>query len=42
MTAPESSALMEGGVVGYLWTCDGCAETLVTKYDPDFCRPGHA
>ena len=36
MLAPESSALMADGVVGHLWTCERCAETVVTKYDPDF------
>jgi hypothetical protein len=42
MIAPESSALMPGGIVGYLWICEECAETVVTKYDPDLSRPGHS
>ena len=31
MTAPECSVLTPDGVVSYLWICDSCGETLVTR-----------
>lgn len=31
MTAPEGSALLPDGAVSYLWSCDSCAKTMITK-----------
>jgi hypothetical protein len=32
MIAPDSSALMGDGAVGYLWSCGECGEAIVTRY----------